>query len=139
MYLPRHRIQKHILCVNWENGVQHVCSLLENDNLVTSEYSQAVINAIYKHGPYCVIAPKIMLAHARPQEGGLKNGLSFVSLYSEIVCQHIPIKYIFALSTTDNDKHIELIQSFADILDRDDIYTILEHHPESLENLFKKN
>lgn len=136
IFLPKHRIQKHIACQNWEDAIHQSCSLLEKDGIVTSEYGQASINAIYKYGPYFVIAPQIMLVHARPQEGALKNGLAFISLNSEIECQGVSVKYIFALSATGDGDHIELIQLLSSIIDCDDIYTILENNPESLENLF---
>ncbi len=137
MNLPKKRIKKHCECDTYEEAIHQACNILKEEGIVTDQYAVAAIDAIKEHGPYFVIAPSIMMAHARPEEGALQNGLSFISLANIVDCEGIPIKYIFALSAIGDNQHIELIQGLSNVLDNENIYEILEDSPESLESMFE--
>ena len=137
MNLPKKRIKKHCECASYEDAIHQACDLLKEEGIVNNQYALAAINAVKEHGPYFVIAPNIMMAHARPEEGALKNGLSFISLANTVDCEGVPVKYVFALSAVGDNQHIELIQALSDVLDNENIYEILEDSPESLESMFK--
>ncbi|MGL4677187.1 MAG: PTS sugar transporter subunit IIA [Brevinema sp.] len=129
MFLTHNRILCNQNCTNWKESIHIACELLLKDQLITPLYTQAIINTVHQHGPYFNITPKIILAHARPDEGALKNGVSYISLKNEIDFIGYPIKFVFASSAIDSYEHIKLIQLLSEVLDTKNIYEILEFNP----------
>ena len=57
-----------------------------------------MINAVEELGPYIVIIPHIAIAHARPSDNVLKNGISLITLKEPVEFgnkDNDPVYYIF--------------------------------------------
>lgn len=54
---------------NWEKAIQEAAKILVRKEIIEVGYIQAMIDSVYKNGPYMIIMPKIALAHARPSDG----------------------------------------------------------------------
>ncbi len=70
-------------------------------------------------GTYAVIAPGIVLLHARPEDGVLKPGLAMVTLSTPVNFGHTendPVDLVFALAATDKTSHLQGLQELAQLL-----------------------
>ncbi len=53
----------------WEAVIDATGELLQNVQAVSSRYTEAMKEVVYRYGPYVVLAPGIALLHARPDDG----------------------------------------------------------------------
>lgn len=126
---------------SWEEAIHIVAQPLINQQKITTEYIPAVIENIYKNGTYMVLFDYFAIPHARPEEGSLELGLSFLTLNTPILLLDKEVKYFLLLSTGDNDSHIELMRTLGVMLGDDEL--ILEqlsqaNSKEDFLNIFKK-
>jgi len=126
---------------SWEEAIHIVTQPLIDQQKVTTEYTSAVIENIYKNGTYMVLFDYFAIPHARPERGSLELGLSFLALNTPILLIDREVKYFLLLSTGNNDSHIELMKTLGVILGDDDL--ILEqllqaNSKEDILNIFKK-
>jgi len=60
----------------WEESIIRVSEPLVKEQVIESRYIDAMINSVKEFGPYIVIGKHIALAHARPEDGVNKLGIS---------------------------------------------------------------
>jgi ascorbate PTS system EIIA or EIIAB component len=104
---------------DWQAAIRLSCSLLEKDGAVTAVYADRCIAMVEEHGPYIVLAPGIALAHARPQDGVIRLGVSVATLSEPVSFGHNdndPVDVVFAFGSPDNDQHVELLSKLAQLL-----------------------
>ena len=65
-----------------EEAIRRSGEILKSNGYVKDEYIEDMVKAVEELGPYIVIIPHIAIAHARPSESVLKNGISLVTLRS---------------------------------------------------------
>jgi mannitol/fructose-specific phosphotransferase system IIA component (Ntr-type) len=107
---------------NWREAIKAAGKLLLADEIVTSEYVQAMITSVEDKGPYIVIAPGIAIAHARPEDGVNDLGMSLAILENPIKFgnkDNDPVKIVFSFSSPDNKRHLEVFQELTSLLMRD--------------------
>ena len=66
-----------------------------------------------------VIAPGIMLAHARPEQGAVGMGLTIMTLANPVVTgssTNDPVRIIFTLATPDETSHLNLLEELTGFL-----------------------
>lgn len=105
---------------NWEDAISHAGRLLVDANYAEEEYIENMVDIVKEFGPYIVILPGVALAHARPEMGAKKIGLSLVTLKNPIEFGNEtfdPVKLVFALCATDNHSHLELLREIAVIFE----------------------
>jgi len=113
---------------SWQHAIELAGSGLINSGRVLPEYSQAMVAAVEELGPYMVIAPGIALAHARPSELVLENGLAVVTLSEGIAFgadRFDPVRIVFALAAKDHDSHIDVMAALSELLLDEESITIL--------------
>ena len=104
---------------DWEEATDAVGALLVNSGNVTPDYVQAMKRVLKEMGPYAVIAPGIVLLHARPEDGVLKPCLGLVTLSTPVEFGHSendPVDLVFALGAKDKQAHIAALQQLAEML-----------------------
>jgi len=107
---------------DWIEAITVAGELLLEDNLITEKYIEAMINTVKEKGPYIVIAPGIAIAHARPEDGVNKIGMSLVTLKEPVKFgnkNNDPVEVLFAFGTIDSKSHIEAFRSLTELLMRD--------------------
>jgi len=70
-------------------------------------------------GSYAVIAPGIVLLHARPEDGVISPCLGLITLSTPVDFGHSendPVDIVLALGATDKDTHIRALQQLARLL-----------------------
>ncbi|HEC2153535.1 TPA: PTS sugar transporter subunit IIA [Staphylococcus delphini] len=106
-------------CVaSWEEAIKEASQPLVDQAYFSQSYVDAMIDSVYRHGPYIVIAPEIAIAHARPNNNVNKVGVSLLKLN-----QHINFgkkshyaSLVFVFSAVDTHSHLDILQSLARIL-----------------------
>ena len=84
---------------------------------IKESYVEAMINSVYKNGPYMIIMPHIALAHARPEDGVNENGISFLKLKIPVIFpQENDVDIIIVLAAKEDEGHLELMAELADLL-----------------------
>lgn len=133
--LENHHVQLNKQCSDWENAIETVSKPLLEDEVISPKYLEAMIDSVKKYGPYIVIGKHIALAHARPEEGANKLGVSIATLNPSIKFgneMNDPVKLIFCLSATDSFSHLNIMKSIVSLV-RD------EERVEKLLSLTDKN
>lgn len=103
---------------SWEMAIREAAQPLLNQGYFNASYVDAMIESVYKYGPYIVVAPDIAIAHARPNGHVHKVGISLLKLREPIDFgqeSHFA-RLIFVLSAVDNHSHIEVLQDLAKVL-----------------------
>ncbi|WP_239734078.1 PTS sugar transporter subunit IIA [Mammaliicoccus sp. H-M33] len=133
--LENHHVQLNKRCTDWKNAIETVSKPLLEDEVISPKYLEAMIDSVKEYGPYIVIGKHIALAHARPEEGANKLGVSIATLNPSIKFgneMNDPVKLIFCLSATDSFSHLNIMKSIVSLV-RD------EERVEKLLSLTDKN
>lgn len=111
--LTTETVGTNIEAVDWEDAVRKAGRLLVDAGYAEEPYIESMIEVVKEYGPYIVILPGVALAHARPDCGAKKIGLSLITLKNPIKFGNEvfdPVKLLFALCAIDNHSHLELLQ-----------------------------
>lgn len=104
---------------DWRQAVRAGGELLVKAGKCENRYVDAMIKAIEDLGPYMVLAPGLALAHARPQDGVIKAGISIVTLATPVEFgseENDPVGLLISLCGADNKSHIGMLQELAQFL-----------------------
>jgi len=111
-------IRLNVVCDNWKDAVKAGAELLLEKECIEPSYVEAIIHHHENFGPYMVVAPGIVLAHARPEDGAKEVSISLVTLKKPVVFGNItndPVKLVFTFATTDNKVHLSLLSSLMEL------------------------
>jgi len=112
----RIRIEKSLS--SWEEAIKISGLLLKEDNIITQQYIEKMINVAKQLGPYVVIAPGIAIPHARPEDGAKKFGLSLLVIKDGVSfnSHNDPVFLVLSFATPDSQSHLKFLQQLATIL-----------------------
>ena len=116
---PGSRLILQVEPAPWAHLVRLSASLLERDGVVTTDYVKAIFDSFKRNGDYMVIAPKVLLAHARPEEGAVATGLSLVTTSADVAFNDdadVPLRLFFTLAAADSTAHLDLLAQLAEVL-----------------------
>lgn len=137
--LTRDTIRAKMTAANWEQATEMVGSLLVEAGQVEPGYIESMKRVLHEMGPYAVIAPGIVLLHARPEDGVLKPCLGLVTLSTPVEFGHSendPVDLVFALGARDKEAHILALQQLAEMLSDESAVASLRAAADS-EELYK--
>ena len=123
-------IKVHVKVNSWEEAVRHAGDLLFKDDAVEQRFIDSMVQMVKDYGPYIAISKGVALAHARPEDGAKRIGLSLITLWEPINFgneHYDPISVVFGLSAIDNVSHLDLISELATLLDQENILTDLNN------------
>lgn len=101
----------------WQEAIRAACAPLVSAGVVEARYGDACIDMVREHGPYIVLAPGIALAHARPEDGVLRVGVSVAVLAFPVEFGHEendPVDLVIAFGSPDSDHHIDILAALAE-------------------------
>ncbi|CAH0202211.1 BglG family transcription antiterminator [Priestia megaterium] len=108
---------------NWKSAVRLAAKPLLNYEYIEPSYVEAMIKSVEQLGPYIVIAPKVALPHARPEQGVNRVGMSMLRLkepvYFSTEKQH-GAQLIIVLAATDNETHLKALSQLSMMLSEND-------------------
>lgn len=109
---------------DWKAAIQITGDPLLREGTISQDYIDTIIRLKEETGPYFVIAPRIAMPHARPEQGAMKLGLSVVKLANPVTFdagENDPVDILFMFSAPDSNSHIEMISQLAEVLTDDAI------------------
>ncbi len=124
---------------SWEDAIRVSANPLKNLGYIKDSYIYAMIENVRKLGPYIVIAPKVAMPHARPEDGVNKVSMTLTTFKEDIYFsgkeQH-KVKILISLAPKDNQTHIKALacltkmlskkENIDKILNSKDKYEVLE-------------
>lgn len=116
--IDRENIKLQVIATDWEDSVRQSGELLIKTGYILQGYIEDTVQSVKELGPYIVLTPGFALAHTRPSEAVLKNGVSLLTL-KEPICfdsENDPVTIVMTLAATDNESHLDKIQAIAEIL-----------------------
>jgi mannitol/fructose-specific phosphotransferase system IIA component (Ntr-type) len=118
-YLTPGLIDLQVEVENWEAAVRAGGELLVKADICEPRYIDAMVEAVKSMGPYMVLAPGIALAHARPEDGILKVGMSIINLAMPVEFgspANDPVYLIISFGGVDKEQHIGMLRELATFL-----------------------
>ncbi|QHW36161.1 PTS sugar transporter subunit IIA [Staphylococcus ursi] len=120
--------------VSWEEAIKEASQPLIDQAYFSQSYVDAMIDSVYRYGPYIVIAPEIAIAHARPNGNVNKVGVSLLKLNEHIDFgekSHYA-SLVFVFSAVDTHSHLDILQSLARVLgDIETVESLIQSHDEA--------
>ncbi|GAA0182745.1 BglG family transcription antiterminator [Clostridium sediminicola] len=116
--LSREFIFLNAHCLNWRQAIREGTKLLQNKGFVEYDFEINILKKFKEIGPYMVVAPGIVLSHARPDEGVKKLGMSLVTLRRPITFGselNDPVRIVFTLAAVDNEKHLRALSQLMEL------------------------
>ncbi len=118
-YITPELVAVQVEASDWESAIRTGGELLVNAGKCRASYVDAMVAAVNKLGPYMVLAPGIALAHARPEDGMLKVGLSIVNLATPVefgTPANDPVFLVISFGGVDKEQHVTMLQELAEFL-----------------------
>ncbi|EIA19917.1 BglG family transcription antiterminator [Listeria fleischmannii] len=118
--------KKHVN--TWQQAIRLGTEVLFQTGCIEKRYTEKIIQNLKSFGPYMVIAPGIVLAHASPKDGVLKDsmavtvleeGISFFDRYGE------PVRLIFTLAFESKEARRLVEQLMKVVLNEEQVSRIL--------------
>jgi PTS system ascorbate-specific IIA component len=127
--LSREFIKLNIECGTWKEAIFEGAHLLIEKDTIEYSYIDAIFKNFTTIGPYMVIAPGIVLSHARPEDGVNKLSMSLITLNdgvnfgSEL---NDPVKLVVTLAAENNISHLTVLEDLMDLFsDTEDMIVIM--------------
>lgn len=117
--LTEQTVRARVSLASWEEAVNRVGQLLVEAGTVEPRYVKAMKRVLREMGPYAVIAPGIVLLHARPEDGVHEPCLGVVTLSTPVPFGHTendPVDVVIAFGAVDKHTHITALQQMAELL-----------------------
>jgi ascorbate PTS system EIIA or EIIAB component len=128
-YIEQNGLLLQQFCCGWEDAIEKGAAPLLAANSIDRKYIEAIKKNHKEIGPYMVIAPGIMLSHARPECGAKKLGLTIMTLSKPIVFGHTlndPVNLIFTLATPDENSHLKMLEDLMGFMMKADFLAELQ-------------
>ncbi|MCC0661930.1 transcription antiterminator [Clostridioides sp. ZZV14-6154] len=129
-------IKLRIKAKDWEEAIRQSASVLVENNKVTEDYVDAMVNSAKASGPYIVITKHVALPHARPEAGSKEIAIGIATLENPIEFgndDNDPVKYVFCLSAIDNNSHLRAMSELVELLEEEEFFRVLDNAKEANE------
>ncbi|MFD0898521.1 BglG family transcription antiterminator [Loigolactobacillus binensis] len=113
------QIQLNQAVKDWKEAIKLSAQPLLKQGFITQSYIEAMINSVEEYGPYIVIGPSIALAHARPEDGANKLGVSITTLSKPVNFgnpENDPVHIVFCLAAIDNYSHLNVMKAIVQLI-----------------------
>lgn len=105
---------------DWQEAIKIASEPLLNEEAITKEYIDAMIEGVKEHGPYIVLTDYFALPHARPESGVNKMSMSMLIIKEQVDLLGKPVNIFTILASVDNSSHIRALASLTDIVGDDE-------------------
>lgn len=111
-------VRVKVKCDTWRQAIHEGADLLVKSGAITNEYENAILDNFKELGPYMVIAPRIVLSHARPENGVNNTAMSMITLETPIEFGsdlNDPVTLVVTLAASDNSSHMETLAKLMEL------------------------
>lgn len=112
-------IELDVAVEDWRAAIRGAGRLLETNGIADAAYTESMVRSVEEHGPYIVLTPGFALAHARPDAGVARTGLSLVRLREPVAFGHAendPVAIVAAFAAVDAGAHQSALARLAAVL-----------------------
>jgi mannitol/fructose-specific phosphotransferase system IIA component (Ntr-type) len=112
-------VRARVLAASCQEAIDGVGALLVEAKAIEPGYIEAMKRVLREMGPYAVIAPGIVLLHARPEDGVLRPCLGLTTLANPVPFGHSqndPVDIVVAFGAVDKKAHLAALQQLALLL-----------------------
>lgn len=120
--LTKDFVRTGVSASDWKEAIHEGVKPLLEKGYIEERYEKAILENFKELGPYMVIAPGVVLSHARPENGVVQMGMSIVNLLEGVKFGHEtndPVYLVITLAASDNTSHLELLRELMGILMED--------------------
>lgn len=120
--LTKDFVRTGVTASDWKEAIHEGVKPLLEKGYIEERYEEAILENFKELGPYMVIAPGVVLSHARPENGVVQMGMSIVNLQEGVKFGHEtndPVYLVITLAASDNTSHLELLRELMGILMED--------------------
>ncbi|WP_366248919.1 BglG family transcription antiterminator [Terribacillus aidingensis] len=106
-------------CGDWKEAIMKVADILVRDSVIEESYITAMIKSVDEFGPYIVVGKHLALAHARPEDGVNKLGISVMTLKDPVYFgnpDNDPVRIVFCLAAVDSYSHLNVMRNLIDLI-----------------------
>lgn len=117
--LTKEFVLTDLVCSDWKSAIHAGVEPLLEKGYIDDRYEAAILKNFENMGTYMVIAPGVVLSHARPENGVNKMGMSIINLKEGINFGHEtndPVYLIITLAASDNTSHLDILRELMNIL-----------------------
>jgi mannitol/fructose-specific phosphotransferase system IIA component (Ntr-type) len=117
--LTAQTVRARVAAPTWHEAVEQVGALLVQAEAIEPGYVEAMKRVLQQMGPYAVIAPGIVLLHARPEDGVRRPCLGITTLAAPVRFGHSqndPVDVVVAMGAVDKQAHLAALQQLALLL-----------------------
>ncbi|RRD40505.1 PTS sugar transporter subunit IIA [Leptotrichia sp. OH3620_COT-345] len=104
---------------NWEESIRIAGKPLLEKGVIEERYIHAMIKSINELGFYVVLRENLAMPHARPEDGVINTGISFLKLNNPVNYGEQKIYLIFILASKDADSHMEILMKLMELFQND--------------------
>lgn len=128
--LTRDTIKLNVVCRDWMDAIARGTEPLEKKGYVDKDYKDKIYKNFEELGTYMVVAPGIMLSHARPGDGVNQLAMSLITLEPPINFgskQNDPVRLVVTLAAKDNNNHLNALSQLMNLfMNGDDLKRVME-------------
>ncbi|WP_226669752.1 BglG family transcription antiterminator [Metabacillus litoralis] len=106
-------------CNDWKEAITKSAQPLFSDEVIEERYINAMIKSVEDFGPYIVVGKHLALAHARPEDGVNKLGVSVMTLKEPVIFgnpENDPVKIVFCLAAVDSYSHLNVMKNLLELI-----------------------
>ena len=114
--------------ISWQEAIYNMGEILLKENCIEKRYIEAIIKKNITLGPCMFITDKVILAHAKIEEGALKLGVNLGIFHEPIVfTKDKKCEIMIFLVAIDQESHLKILNDIMKIFsDKDNINKIIE-------------
>lgn len=123
--LPKEMIQLTDSVENWQEAIRLAAKPLLDEDAIDERYVEAMIENIQKIGPYIVMAPKVAIPHARPEDGVRKIGMSLLKIDCPVSFlegdAEKDVNLVFVIAAIDNEMHLKALSQLTELIEESSV------------------
>ncbi|MGG5253649.1 BglG family transcription antiterminator [Neobacillus sp. SM06] len=100
----------------WQEAVRKASKPLLDSMSIKQEYIDAMIDMFETHEPYIIIAPKVAIPHARPEDGVNRLSMSLLKLEKDVDFYGNLVKVFIIIAAIDRSTHLRALMQLNDLL-----------------------
>lgn len=125
---------------DWKEAILLASRPLLQNSIIEMSYIDAMIRVIQEYGTY-MIAPKVVIPHAKPEDGAHKLCMSVLTLKNAVrFPKNIFIQVLIVIAAVDRKSHIKALTQLYDLLmDKNNVETMIgTDNPMVIHRLFRE-
>lgn len=114
--------------VDWREGIRLACHPLLEDELISNNYVESLINEHNHQELYCFLGPYMAIPHTLPENGVQGDGFSMLILSEPVLFENgRPISIIVPLAIVSQTSHLRAIVQLAELSEnKQDMLSLIE-------------